>query len=366
MADDEQSVIQRLWVSFKYTIFFIIVACILLLTGMLMQPDNHEGVDLDWLRKFLAELAEGTGAMAFVAGAPGLSLLPLHLLAGTKVIPGKSDEINASLAANRVRQNAILDRYQQFQHRPTAVVGAGGRGRNPLLSERDREAMSELAQEEIMLASQLRRYFPVDYILIVMIILYMFWATTKGVISIGIRLLWVNLYEFRRAATQPQGLLAATMFLMLSLAGLSYSLTMSVAPEYSMFGSQKYCNHTIPATGIRDCSNQPSLIVPCHIGAPSDLCVATVTSTTILKIIAATPSLGVAFFYLQWGFLATFFLALVFNLIQGCRRGFSVDPLDEDDEDLEEIEATGLLSGELDTEDGRRRVGGFTSWLQDR
>ncbi|KAF9159234.1 hypothetical protein BGX20_003042, partial [Mortierella sp. AD010] len=68
MADDEQSVIQRLWVSFKYTIFFIIVACILLLTGMLMQPDSHEGVDLDWLRKFLAELAEGTAAIAFVAG----------------------------------------------------------------------------------------------------------------------------------------------------------------------------------------------------------------------------------------------------------------------------------------------------------
>ena len=74
----------------------------------------------------------------------------------------------------------------------------------------------------------------------VIIILYMFWSTTKGIISIGIRFLWVNLYRFRKAATQPQGLLAATMLLMLSLAGLSYSLTMSVAPDYSMFGGQKY------------------------------------------------------------------------------------------------------------------------------
>lgn len=74
----------------------------------------------------------------------------------------------------------------------------------------------------------------------VMIILYMFWATTKGIISIGIRFLWVNLYKFRQAATPPQGLLAATMLFMLSLAGLGYSLTMSVAPDYSMFGSQKY------------------------------------------------------------------------------------------------------------------------------
>jgi LMBR1 domain-containing protein 1 len=68
----------------------------------------------------------------------------------------------------------------------------------------------------------------------------MFSATTRGIISIGIRFLWVNMYKFRRAATQPQGLLAGTMLLMLSLAGLCYSLTMSVAPDYSMFGSQKY------------------------------------------------------------------------------------------------------------------------------
>lgn len=84
------------------------------------------------------------------------------------------------------------------------------------------------------------QYFPADYAVIVMIILYMFWATTKGIISLGIRFLWVHLYKFRRAATQPQGLLAATMLWMLSLAALSYTLTMAVAPEYSMFGSQKY------------------------------------------------------------------------------------------------------------------------------
>lgn len=76
-----------------------------------------------------------------------------------------------------------------------------------------------------------------------MIILYMFWATTKGIISLGIRFLWVHLYKFKRGATQPQGLLAATMLWMLSLAALSYTLTMAVAPEYSMFGGQKYVCH---------------------------------------------------------------------------------------------------------------------------
>ncbi|KAG9321715.1 hypothetical protein KVV02_006629 [Mortierella alpina] len=438
LADEEQTLLQRLWASLRYTVFFMLVAAILLLTGLFMKPDRHEDIDLDWLRKILAD-PDGSGALSFVAGvmalagmgvlvfyaAPGLSLLPLHMLAGSSSIPARVSETHAQLAANRERQNSILNRYR---HR-----GDHSGSRNvSRLSDRDRQAISELAQEEIILENRsinvqrvrdscfhryqciirpfqiilglagtiltallvaaiivtsidqmdndfcggpcgyifsgknlpnplnilflkLSPYFPIDYILIVMIILYMFWATTKGIISIGIRILWVNLYSFRRATTQPQGLLAATMLLMLSLAGLSYSLTMSVAPEYSMFGSQKYCNHTIPVVG-RDCSDYPSLIIPCHIDAPAELCVLTVTSSNILKIILATPVLGRAFYSMQWIFVGTFLLALVINLILGCRRGFEIDPLDEGEEDLEELETRGLLSGSYDSEDARRRA----------
>ncbi|KAG0199343.1 hypothetical protein BGX28_007367 [Mortierella sp. GBA30] len=280
LADEEQTLAQRLWSSLKYTIFFILIAAILLLTGLLMKPDRHEDIDLDWLRRILAD-PDGTGALAFAAGvmalagtgvlvfytAPGLSLLPLHLLAGLKSIPDKVSETHAQLAANRERQNSILNRYHQRHSH-----GYGGGGGNVLsqLSDRDRQAMSELAQEEIILENRsmnvqrvrdswfhrcqfiirpfqvvlglagtiltillvtsivvtcigqmtddfcgapcgyifsgknlpnplnilflkLSPYFPVDYVLIVMIILYMFWATTKGIISIGIRILWVNL-----------------------------------------------------------------------------------------------------------------------------------------------------------------------------
>ncbi|KAF9578347.1 hypothetical protein BGW38_005899, partial [Lunasporangiospora selenospora] len=210
-----------------------------------------------------------------------------------------------------------------------------------------------------LLFLKLSPYFPVDYILMVMIVLYMFWATTKGIISIGIRFLWVNLYKFRRAATAPQGLLAATMLLMLSLAGLCYSLTMAVAPDYSMFGSQKYCNHTIALTNERDCHDYPTLIVPCHIGAPSDLCTPTVTSGYILGIILATPVLGIAFYYLQWLFLLAFLFALIWNLVRGFIKGFGVDPFEESAEDIDDLETRGLLSaiGAMSADSGRRRVG---------
>jgi len=44
LADEGQTFWQRLWASFKYTLFFVLVAAILLLTGLLMKPRaNHDG-----------------------------------------------------------------------------------------------------------------------------------------------------------------------------------------------------------------------------------------------------------------------------------------------------------------------------------
>ncbi|KAF9101111.1 putative lysosomal cobalamin transporter [Mortierella sp. GBA35] len=373
--------------------------------------------------------------LAFVAGvmalagmtvlvfytAPGLSLLPFHLLAGAKSLPASVEELEAQLDLNRERQNTILSRCPMTSQVGGAAGGRVGSGGLRQLSDRNRHLMSELAQEELLLENRLRLvlrillglagsiltvllvgsiavtsigqldsaicgapcgfifgrddlsnplnmvlvrlspYFPADYAVIVMIILYMFWATTKGIITLGIRFLWVHLYKFRRAATQPQGLLAATMLWMLSLAALSYTLTMAVAPEYSMFGSQRYCNNTIPIGGNLDCSNTPTLIISCHVSAPSDLCTPTVTSKTVLQVLSASPVLGVAFYSVQLAFLGMFFLALLYNLIHGCRYGFGEDPLglggdDDDDLDLEESEARGLLSGDLRSEDARRRA----------
>ncbi|KAG0242340.1 hypothetical protein B0O80DRAFT_494102 [Mortierella sp. GBAus27b] len=431
--DEGQSVLRRLLAAFKYTLFFVLVACVLLITGLFMKPNQHENRDLEWLREVLADL-DGSGAVAFVAGvlalvgmgvlvfyaAPGLSLLPIHLLGGLKSSAGKVNDINAQLAVNRERQNTIMNRYPP--------------GNNRQITDRDRQAIRELSREELVLENRSRvaqrirdswanklhcvvrpmeivlgiagvsltfllvssmaasaidnlteevcgapcgyiltrphlpnplnliflklsPLFPVDYILMLMIIMYMFSATTRGIISIGIRFLWVNMYKFRRAATQPQGLLAGAMLLMLSLSGLSYSLTTTVAPDYSMFGSQKYCNHTIAATK-RDCSDYPTLIIPCHIGAPEGLCTPTVTSSLILKIILGTPALGIALYYTQWLFLIVFVAALVFNLIQGCRKGFGVDPVHEDPEDIDDLESRGLLSaiGAISGDRGRRQA----------
>lgn len=54
--EEDQPLRYRLMAAFKYTFFFILVACILLITGLFMKPNQHENRDLEWLREVLADL----------------------------------------------------------------------------------------------------------------------------------------------------------------------------------------------------------------------------------------------------------------------------------------------------------------------
>ncbi|KAF9938388.1 hypothetical protein BGZ67_000230 [Mortierella alpina] len=158
LADEGQTLLQRLWASLRYTVFFMLVAAILLLTGLFMKPDRHEDIDLDWLRKILAD-PDGAGALSFVAGVmalAGMGVLVFYAvgtctaiisICGSSSIPARVSETHAQLAANRERQNSILNRYR---HR-----GDHSGSRNvSRLSDRDRQAISELAQEEIILENR--------------------------------------------------------------------------------------------------------------------------------------------------------------------------------------------------------------------
>ncbi|KAJ2958400.1 hypothetical protein NQZ79_g6002 [Umbelopsis isabellina] len=114
---------------------------------------------------------------------------------------------------------------------------------------------------------KLSNYFPLDYVFMIALILYFFMATMAGIITMGVRFLWVQLYRIQKRATAPQGLMCCTILLTLSLLALNYTLTAVVAPGYSHFGSQVYCNSTMDH--VRNCTGKPNLIVPCDIYAPT-------------------------------------------------------------------------------------------------
>ncbi|RKP10442.1 hypothetical protein THASP1DRAFT_4201, partial [Thamnocephalis sphaerospora] len=160
----------------------------------------------------------------------------------------------------------------------------------------------------------LSEHFPLDYIFVVAITLYFFAATAAGLVQSGIRFLWVHLYQIKAHRTAPQGLLLASIILMLSLLALNYTMTTVVAPQYAHFGSQLYCNHTI-SPGVRDCSQYPQLIVPCDIEGPpgkhTEICTPTVLSTFIYRILVNLPAMGTLFFDAQWVFVGIFFIGLL-------------------------------------------------------
>lgn len=86
----------------------------------------------------------------------------------------------------------------------------------------------------------LSKIFPLDYIFIVCLIVYFFLATITGIIHVGIRFFWINLYRIKKGSTAPQGLLFSAILLTLSLLALNYTMTTTVAPSYAHFGSQVY------------------------------------------------------------------------------------------------------------------------------
>ena len=165
-------------------------------------------------------------------------------------------------------------------------------------------------------------------------------------VSSGIHVLYnisdprVDLYKIRRRGTLPQGILMGTIFLMLVVLALNYSLTMVVVPQYAHYGNQRFCNHTIGDFGeVRDCSKHPDFIFDCNGSKDAEeVCTPAVVSTFIDRITLAFPFFGEVAFWAQFAFLGVWFITGIFGAI-------SPPKLDEtggisDDEDDEH---TGLL-----------------------
>jgi len=121
--------------------------------------------------------------------------------------------------------------------------------------------------------------FPVDYVLLSVIVLYIYFATLSAVTDIGIRCFCLNMFRFRKGRTEPQGLMTSSVILMLSTLALNNSVV-TLAPTYANFGSQTY----LP--------NGTSVEAPCSINAPSDVCLMTQVGTIVHSV-----DLNVGFFW---------------------------------------------------------------------
>ncbi|XP_069462303.1 lysosomal cobalamin transport escort protein LMBD1 isoform X2 [Ambystoma mexicanum] len=184
-----------------------------------------------------------------------------------------------------------------------------------------------------MLLPVLQTVFPLDYILITTIIVYFIFTSMSGIRNMGIWFFWIRLYKIRRGRTRPQALLFLCMILLLIVLHTSYMIY-SLAPQYVMYGSQKYLH---PRNSTYFDSQLGNTTTPvskdCDADAPEDQCTITRTYLFLHKF----WFFSAAYYFGNWAFIAVFLIGLVVSCCKG-KKSVIEGEVDEEDSDLSEEE----------------------------
>ncbi|KAI9367817.1 hypothetical protein BJX61DRAFT_267277 [Aspergillus egyptiacus] len=199
---------------------------------------------------------------------------------------------------------------------------------------------------------QSAKAFPMDYVIFMLLVLLFFFSSVIGITTVGIRFLWINIFQVRKGHTSPQALLLMTAMLLMAILALNYSISMVVAPQYATFGPQTFCDRAPDPFGMQpNCSNAKHLIRPCSEfvdgEAAKRVCTPSVASTLLNRVTLAFPFFGAIFFWAQFAFLGIHLLALLISLLH--RLKLDERQLDEDAENAEEEALLATSSGNADS-----------------
>lgn len=185
---------------------------------------------------------------------------------------------------------------------------------------------------------QSAKVFPVDYVIFLLLVLFFFSSSVVGIATVGIRFLWITLFRISKGKTSPQAMLIATVLLALTTLAINYSVAMIVAPQYTTWGPQTYCDRL-----DKDCSVHTDSLKSCselaESGSAAKVCTPSVVSTFINRITVNFPVFGVIAFWAQFVFLALYLIVMVTTLFRTPKLNTS-----DIDDDLEEEEEEGLLA----------------------
>ncbi|KAM7188741.1 putative lysosomal cobalamin transporter [Naviculisporaceae sp. PSN 640] len=191
---------------------------------------------------------------------------------------------------------------------------------------------------------QSAKAFPVDYVLMALLVLFFFSSSITGIATVGIRFLWVRIFQIKKGRTAPQALLIATVMLALIILAINYAVAMVVAPQYAIYGTQTFCMNAPRHPGEQpDCRNHMDMIRPCSEvfsePAAKDVCTPTVMSTFLNRVTLNWPVFGAIDFWAQFAFLGVFLIVFVTSLFRTPKLNLS-----ELDEEAEIDEEEGLLA----------------------
>ncbi|XP_062375767.1 lysosomal cobalamin transport escort protein LMBD1 [Sardina pilchardus] len=195
---------------------------------------------------------------------------------------------------------------------------------------------------ELLLA--LQPVFPLDYVLITIITMYFVFTSMAGIRNMGIWFFWVRLYKIRPRRTRPQALLFLCMILLLIVLHTSYMIY-SLAPQYVMYGSQKYLLQSpLPTPGpsppgsqsrpVLSPGNETTLTTKiCDADAPEDQCTVTRSYLFLHKF----WFFSTIYYFGNWAFIGVFLIGLVVSCCKG-KKSVIEGEVEADDSDVSDDE----------------------------
>jgi LMBR1 domain-containing protein 1 len=163
------------------------------------------------------------------------------------------------------------------------------------------------------------KVFPIDYVLFLLLVLLFFSGSLIGITTVGIRFLWLKIFTIRKGHTSPQALLMATVMLILIALAINYAMAMMIAPQYSHYGPQTFCDHPLRHPGDQpDCSGHENHIIPCSEAtdnpAAKNVCTPSVLSTFLDRATANFYYFGAVDFWAQFAFLGSYSTSIAYYL----------------------------------------------------
>uniref|UniRef100_A0A8D3DPR3 Lysosomal cobalamin transport escort protein LMBD1 n=1 Tax=Scophthalmus maximus TaxID=52904 RepID=A0A8D3DPR3_SCOMX len=181
---------------------------------------------------------------------------------------------------------------------------------------------------ELLLA--LQPVFPLDYILITVITMYFVLTSMAGIRNMGIWFFWIRLYKIRPKRTRPQALLFLCMILLLIVLHTSYMIY-SLAPQYVMYGSQKYLVQVRKSPASGNATSGTTRI--CDADAPEDQCTVTRSYLFLHKF----WFFSTIYYFGNWAFIGAFLVGLAVSCCRG-KKSVIEGEVEADDSDLSDDE----------------------------
>ncbi|KAM6123463.1 lysosomal cobalamin transport escort protein LMBD1 isoform 1-T1 [Pterocles gutturalis] len=318
--EDDSNTCSQVKTALKYTLGFITICAILLLIGAFVPldiPSKKNSTEWEKVKLLFEEFGSSHGltALSFsissltVIGmlaaitytAYGMSALPLNLIKGT-----------TSAAYERLENTEDIEEVEQHLLRIKSKCRDG----RPL-SSRDRRTVQQLEERLRTLRRRERHLESIEK---------SWWTKFCEAIRP------LKLYKIRRGKTRPQALLFLCMILLLIVLHTSYMIY-SLAPQYVMYGSQKYLVQSNKTMDGQTRNVTTFVSKDCDADAPEDQCIVTRTYLFLHKF----WFFSAAYYFGNWAFIAVFLIGLIVSCCKG-KKSVIEGEVDEDDSDMSDDE----------------------------